>query len=30
MIAARDVGIQLLGTLAPDEELKSATTPYII
>ena len=30
IIAARDVGIQLLGTLAPDEELKSATTPYII
>ena len=30
IIAARDVGIQLLGSLAPDEELKSATTPYII
>lgn len=30
IIAARDVGIQLLKTLAPDEELKSTTTPYII
>ena len=30
IIAARDVGIQLLGSLAPDEELKSATTPYIL
>ncbi len=30
IIAARDVGIQLLGSLAPDEELKSTTTPYIL
>ena len=30
IIAARDVGIQLLGSLAPEEELKSSTTPYII
>lgn len=30
VIAARDVGLQLLKTLAPDEELKSTTTPYII
>ncbi len=30
IIAARDVGIQLLGSLEPNEELKSSTTPYII
>ena len=30
IIAARDVGIQLLKTLEPNEELKSSTTPYII
>ena len=30
IIAARDVGLQLLKTLAPDEELKSTTTPYIL
>ena len=30
IIAARDVGLQLLKSLAPDEELKSTTTPYII
>jgi microcompartment protein PduB len=30
VIAARDVGVQLLGSLAPEEELKSSTTPYII
>jgi hypothetical protein len=30
IIAAREVGIQLLSSLAPDEELKSSTTPYII
>lgn len=30
IIAARDVGIQLLGSLAPDEELKSSTVPYIL
>jgi hypothetical protein len=30
VIAARDVGVQLLGSLAPEEELKSSTTPYIL
>ena len=30
IIAARDVGLQLLKTLEPNEELKSSTTPYII
>ncbi len=30
IIAARDVGIQLLGSLAPEEELKSSTVPYIL
>lgn len=30
IIAARDVGMQLLKALEPGEELKSATTPYII
>ena len=30
IIAARDVGIQLLKSLEPNEELKSSTTPYII
>ena len=30
IIAARDVGQQLLKTLAPEEELKSSTTPYIL
>ncbi len=30
IIAARDVGLQLLKTLEPDEELKSTTTPYIL
>ena len=30
IIAARDVGLQLLKALAPDEELKSTTTPYIL
>jgi Ethanolamine utilization protein len=30
IIAARDVGKQLLTTLAPDEPLNSSTTPYII
>ena len=30
IIAARDVGMQVLGVMAPDEELKSTTTPYII
>ena len=30
IIAAREVGIQLLSSLAPDEELKSSTTPYIL
>lgn len=30
IIAARDVGKQLLGALEPDVELKSSTTPYII
>lgn len=30
IIAARDVGLQLMKTLAPDEPLESSTTPYII
>ena len=30
IIAARDVGLQLLKSLAPDEELKSTSTPYIL
>ena len=30
IIAAREVGLQLLGAMEPSEELKSTTTPYII
>ena len=30
LIAARDVGLQLLKAMEPNEELKSTTTPYII
>lgn len=30
IIAAREVGLQVLGSMEPGEELKSATTPYII
>ena len=30
IIAARDVGMQVLKTLEPSVELKSTTTPYIL
>lgn len=30
IIAAREVGLKLLKSLAPEEELKSTTTPYIL
>ncbi|WP_322152391.1 propanediol utilization microcompartment protein PduB, partial [Paratractidigestivibacter sp.] len=30
IIAAREVGMQVLGSMEPSEELKSTTTPYII
>ncbi len=30
IIAAREVGLQVLGSMEPSEELKSTTTPYII
>lgn len=30
LIAAREVGLQVLKSLEPDEELKSTTTPYIL
>ena len=30
IIAAREVGLQVLGAMEPSEELKSTTTPYIV